>query len=117
VILFPKDTITIYKKVRSSSICGADAYGQPLTCNKKIGEVRGDLQPLSPVESRQVFGEVNTNTYRLYLNPNTKINQNDIIEIGGYTGFFKITGTPQAYNTLIPHIEVLLQHFDTQKIE
>ena len=112
MILFPKDTVHIYQNSKTG---GIDSYGKPLTCSQRIFTVPGDLQPLSPSESRYVFGDINTNTYRLYLNPDTQIKQDHLISIEGYTGFFKIIGTPQIYNTLVPHVEVLLQKIDNKR--
>ena len=90
--------------------CGVDMYGKPRTCNKLECIVRGNLQVTSSAESRYPFGTSKLNTHRLYLNPDVKIKNNNILKIEGYTGFFKVNGNPMVYDNLIPHIMVSLIH-------
>lgn len=114
MIIFPKDTVKIYQEI-SDPECGVDNYGKPRKCNKLKGVVEGDLQAVSPSESRHVFGTQTNNTHNLYLNPDTDIQNIDIVKVDGYNGFFKVVGDPMVHTKLVPHILVLLRHVQSGK--
>ena len=112
MILFSRDIVEIYKEILDGSKCGYDHYDQPRKCMILSNIVQGNLQPLSPNESRQIFGTILQDNYRLYLEENVKIENNYKIRIKSIEGCFKVIGTPKQYKKIIPHIEVLLTRDD-----
>lgn len=112
LIFFPRDTIKIYQEISDPEKCGKDQYGKPKKCKKLKCTVQGDLQNVAPSQSMQGFGTLTHNTHHLYLNQNTFIKNTDSIEVEGYNGYFEIVGEPMIYNSVIPHILVLLRHIE-----
>lgn len=116
LIIFPKDKIRIYQTSQDQSKHGVDKYGKPRKGYSLKCIVGGDLQSVSPSESRHAYGTQTNNTHQLYLNPGTSIKNTDIIQAEGYTGFFEIVGDPIIYTKLVPHIMISLRHIPTEKV-
>lgn len=114
MIFFRGDIVEIYEEI-SGRECGVDQYNKPRKCIQLRGIVDGDLQPASPNESRDAFGTKTNNSHKLYLDPNVKIENTNILKINGYTGFFEIVGTPMIYTKFIPHQLVSLRHIPHEK--
>jgi hypothetical protein len=106
LVLFFKDVVEIYRDVVNGDRCGYDHYNMPKKCFLLENVVKGDLQPLSNQESKEIFGTILQDTYKLFLKP-IKLENNHKIKIENQ--FYKIIGTPQQYNTLLPHTEILLE--------
>lgn len=115
MILFRSDIVGIHEQI-SSEQCGVDPYGKPRKCIRLRFVVDGDLQPVSSDESRHSFGTKTSNSYKLYLDQDVKIENTNILKINGYRGVFKIVGDLQVYDKFIPHIEVSLRHIPEERM-
>ena len=108
MVLIGQDVIEIYEEQEDVS-CGEDNYGHPLKCRVLI-ERRGNcsFQPESNIESKEASGDMVQDTAVLILPFESNITSSSIIKPLNkkYSGDWFVNGTPQVYNTLIPHIQV-----------
>lgn len=89
VIFFKGDTVEIYEQLTDNRECGVDQYGKPRNCTKLKDIVEGDLQSISPNESRHAFGTQPRNSHKLYLDIDVEVKNTNILKIHGYRGFLK----------------------------
>jgi hypothetical protein len=115
-IFFHVDTVEIYEELSDTERCGVDQYGKPRKCTKLKDIVQGDLQSTSPNESRHAFGTKTSNSHKLYLDSDLKVENTNILKVRGYRGVFKVVGDPQVFDKLIPHQIVSLQHIPHEKM-
>jgi hypothetical protein len=108
MVLFPKDVIEIYKEVEDGAKCGLDLHQRPKKCMVLQETVMGDFQIESSKENMEEFGQTAQDEAIAILPVNSNISPNSKLLIETYDGFWQVVGTPQVWNTLIPHIEVKL---------
>lgn len=84
---------------------GLDKYGDKQYSHNNT--IEGDIQPLSNEDSMEIFGKVLQDTYKLYLDINTSINDTDHLRIQGEC--YKVIGSVENWNHVLQFKKVLLQ--------
>ena len=104
---FDNTVVKVYSLNETSNL---DAYGNPKHEYIYVNSYPADMQVMSPSDSLHEFGEILTDTYKIYFNSNCSFNSSDILQDPeGNT--YKITGTP-INNTrfnLTSHIKLVVQ--------
>lgn len=106
---FPNTTIQILKY--NPSDVEYDDYGEAVGGYTLTEELEADFQPLSTSESIRDFGEILTDTYKLYLPLDVELTPQDRIKINETT--YAIIGTPMQMNHIkrISHTKVIIKKF------
>ena len=108
MVFFPNYELELYEYT-SLDVC--DAYGNPKKGYKYHSTVPCDFQPLSYTDSMEEFGKILEDTYKIYLNPNTPVNDKMVLRLKGYDDTYNIIGTPFQNNRfqITSHIRVVVQ--------
>lgn len=105
VLFFPNTELKAYSY---SPTIVYDEDDVPTTGYEYRENIKVDLQPVSAEDSQREFGKILQDTYKIFLEPNTEINDTDIL-IDDEGNEYKVIGTPQNWNHLLNHKHVLLQ--------
>ena len=103
MVFFPNETMDIY------SICEEDYdyYGKKTNYTYKE-TVEVDIQPYSPTSSLREFGKILQDTYKVYLDKDTIINDTDQLIINNNK--YEIIGSVENWNhKILPHKKILIK--------
>lgn len=84
-------------------------FGETSVSYNYIGSYMGDFQNSSPSDRLEEYGKTLEDTYKIYFDVDVPVTDTMIIRKEGEKDTYTIKGSPQHYNTLIPHIKVNLQ--------
>ncbi len=85
---------------------GLDKYGDKIYSHKFTIEA-GDMQQLSNEDSMEIFGKILQDTYQLYLDDDTSINDTAHLRIQGEC--YKVVGSVENWNHLLNYQRIVLQ--------
>lgn len=86
-----------------------NVYGEPKERYTYVGTYPCDFQPLSPNATLKEFGKILTDTYKIYLNINTPINDKSVFRLKGESDTYICIGSPQYHYNIIKHVKVEVQ--------
>lgn len=86
-----------------------DVYGEPLKEYVYSDTVYCDMQPLSMNESIESFGEIKTDTFKIYFDENIQLLDSMVFRVKDETDTYEIIGGIEKYKTIIPHQVVTVQ--------
>lgn len=101
--LFNKKQVELYDYTESTEY---NVYGEPKEEYTYIGTYQCDFQPLSPSATLKQYGKILTDTYKIYLNINTPINDKTILRIKGGKDTYELVGSPEYHTNILPHIKL-----------
>lgn len=104
---FRKKQLEIYDYKEDTS--EYNVYGEPKEQYIYVGTYPCDFQPLSPNATLKEFGKILTDTYKIYLNINTPINDKMVLRLKGELDTYKIVGSPEFHINILPHIKIQVQ--------
>lgn len=84
---------------------GLDEYGDSIYEFREV--VKGDMQPLSAQSSMELFGKILQDTYRIFLNKDTPIKHNDLLQIE--ESQYEIIGSVETWNHIIPYQQITVK--------
>ncbi len=106
MVFFPQTYIELYEYTEEEDI--PNFFGETTSSYNYIGTYYVDSQNMSPRDNPEDYGKILSDTYKIYMDTDVPITDTMIIKKKGEKDTYTITGSPQIYNTLIPHIKVLV---------
>ena len=106
MVFFPQTYIELYEYTEEEDI--PNFFGETTSSYDYIGTYYVDFQNMSPRDNPEDYGKTLGDTYKIYMDTDVPITDTMIIKKQGEKDTYSITGSPQVYNTLIPHIKVLV---------
>ena len=107
MVFFPQTYIELWEYTEKEDI--PNFFGESSSDYIYVGTYFVDFQNMTPKDTEKEYGKLLEDTYKIYLDTNVPITDTMIIRKQNQTTTYSILGTPQIYNTLIPHIKVLVQ--------
>lgn len=95
---FKTSLIKIYRLIEEEN--QEDPYSNPKRRLELVDEVMGDVQPLSPREGVDEYGDYSTNTYQIFLPIGANVQYDDRLEAEGYPFYMRVRGEPEKRKIL-----------------
>ena len=86
-----------------------NVYGEPLEEYKYVGTFDCDFQPLTPSYTLKEYGKILTDSYKIYMDSSTPIDDKTVFRLKGGHDTFMCIGSPQYHYNLIEHVKVEVQ--------
>ena len=106
MVFFPDTSIELWEYGEEGI---PDFYGETTASYSFVGVFDVDFQNLSPHDSEEEFGKILEDSYKIYMDTSVPVTDTMIIRRVGEEDTYTIEGSPQHYNSLIPHIKVIVQ--------
>ena len=106
MVFFPQTYIELYEYAEEEDV--PNFFGETTSDYKYIGTYYVDFQNSSPRNVPEDYGKILSDTYKIYMDTSVPITDTMIIKKKGEADTYSITGSPMHYNTLIPHVKVLV---------
>ena len=84
-------------------------FGESSSKYVYVGSFMGDFQNSSPRDKPEDYGKILEDSYKVYFPEDVPVTDTMILRKEGEMDTYTINGSPLHYNTLIPHIKVVLQ--------
>lgn len=108
MVFFPQTWIELWEYTENEDV--PNFFGETTEDYEYVGDYYVDFQNLSPKDNPQEYGKLLEDTFKIYLDSDVPISDTMIIRKKDDPSItYKIKGSPQHYNTLIPHIKVIVQ--------
>ena len=119
MVFFKNETLELWEYTESTT--EFNSYLEPKKEYHLTSTAPCDIQPMSPNDQITEFGELLTDTYKIYINPEVSIHPSMILKITGKPDTYEIIGTPMNNNHLLPvsHQKIIVkkQRKPTQFVE
>ena len=109
MIFFPNEQLELYEYTESTT--EFNSYLEPKKEYTLKTTVPCDFQPMSPNDQLREFGELLTDTYKIYIDPAVEVSPDMILKLTGKDDTYEIQGTPIDNNHLLPvkHQKIIVQ--------
>ena len=109
MVFFPNEQLELWTS--SDSTTEYDAYYEPKKEYTLTSTIPCDFQVMNTTEQLREFGELMTDTYKIYLPQDTTINPGMILRLKGKTDTYEIIGTPITNNHLpvVNHMKLVVK--------
>lgn len=118
MVFFPNEELEIFEYTETSEL---NSYLEPKKEYVYKTTVPCDFQSMSPNDQLKEFGELNEDTYKIYLDRNVEIDSSMILRLKGKPDTYEITGTVIDNNHLLSvhhlKITVIKQRKPTPVVE
>lgn len=84
---------------------GRDEYGDVDYSFRET--INADIQPLSPQSSMKLFGKILQDTYKIFIDENTEINNTDLLKIQDEK--YEIVGSVETWNHILPFKKITIK--------
>ncbi len=99
MVFFPNQNLELFEYTETSEL---NAYLEPKKEYTYTATIPCDFQAMNPNDSLREFGEVLTDTYKIYIDQKVEVNPSMILRIEGQEDTYEILGTPIDNNHLLP---------------
>lgn len=86
-----------------------NVYGEPIEQYKYVGTFVCDFQPLTPSYTLKEYGKILTDSYKIYMDSSTPINDKTVFRLKGESDTYICIGSPQYHYNIIKHVKVEVQ--------
>ena len=107
MVFFPQTWIELWEYTEKDDI--PTFFGETSTEYQYVGRFFGDFQNSSPNDNPEEYGKILEDTFKIYFDVDVPVTDTMKIRKEGEKDTYTIKGSPQQYNTLIPHIKVTIQ--------
>ena len=100
MVFFPNEQLELYEYTESTT--EFNSYLEPLKEYVLSSTIPCDIQPMSPNDQLKEFGELQTDTYKIYIDQKVEVDPSMILKLSGQDETYEIVGTPMNNNHLLP---------------
>ena len=100
MVFFPNEQLELYEYTESTT--EFNSYLEPLKEYVLSSTVPCDIQSMSPNDQLKEFGELQTDTYKIYIDQKVEVDPSMILKLSGQDATYEIVGTPMNNNHLLP---------------
>ena len=94
MVFFINENIELWDYTESGT--EFNSYYEPEKIYSLSATCPGNFQPMSPSEMLKEFGEIQTDTYKLIIDANVRVNPKMLIRLQGKSDTYEIVGTPMV---------------------
>jgi len=108
MVFFPNHELELWEYTETDEL---DSYLEPKKTYTLIKTIPCDFQPMSTAETLKEFGEIRTDTYKVYVDLNEPVTDTMILRISGKPDTYSITGSIITNNHLpiVHHTKLIIQ--------
>ena len=108
MVFFPNEVLELFEYVELDEL---NSYLEPKHEYRFLMSVPCDFQQMSPNDDIKEFGEIQEDSYKIYLDKNVPVTHDMVLRLEGKPDTYEITGKVMHNNHLVPveHIKLVVK--------